>query len=293
MALRRGLSHGAEGQAQHRARHLHETRRCEKNLVTEDNDNAWQEHQATLNEEIHRLPAKYRAPIVLCYFEGLTLKEAARQLGWPMGTVAGRLARARNLLGARLSRRGVSLTAAGAVLALEESSRAAVPALLAGSTIQAATILTSKQAAGGAVISAPVMALTDGVLKVMFFTKLKLAAVLVGVTVLSAGTGVVIYGRQAGEAAAAPQTKSTPAPAAGLLPPDAVPMRSDVDKSLREFLALSAKEGMPEIGEARANELLAKAKADDKMKALIERNTKPHSATPALAGGNSWRAAEP
>jgi RNA polymerase sigma factor (sigma-70 family) len=250
-------------------RHLHETRRCEKSLVTEDNDRAWREHQETLDEEIHRLPAKYRAPIVLCYFEGLTLKEAAQQLGWPTGTVAGRLARARNLLGARLTRRGVSLTAAGAVLALEENSRAAVPALLAGSTIQAATILTSKQAAGGAVISAPVMALTEGVLKVMFFTKLKLAAVVVGVTALSAGTGVVIYGRQVGEAAATPQTKSTPVPAAGLLPPDAVSMQREVDKSLRELLALTAKDGMPAIGEARANELLAKAKTDDKMQVLM------------------------
>ena len=251
-------------------RHFHETRRCKSSLVAEDNDRAWREHREALDDEIHRLPAKYRAPIVLCYFEGLTLMEAARELGWPTGTVAGRLARARNLLGARLTRRGVSLTAAGAALALEESSRAGVPALLAGSTIQAATILTSKQAAGGAVISAPVMALTDGVLKVMFFTKLKLAAVVAGVMALSAGTGVVIYGRQVGEAAATPQTKSTPAPAAGLLPPDAVTMQREVDKSLRELLALTAKDGMPEMGEARANELVAKSKADDKMKALIK-----------------------
>src|SRR4051812_38174980 len=72
------------------------------------------EAEAALHDELARLPGKYLAPVLLCYMAGLTHAEAAARLGWPVGTVAGRVARAKDLLAARLTRRGVGPAALGA-----------------------------------------------------------------------------------------------------------------------------------------------------------------------------------
>jgi RNA polymerase sigma factor (sigma-70 family) len=64
--------------------------------------------QPLLHEEINRLPEYYRSPVVLCYIESKTNEQAARELRCPVGTVKGRLARARELLRSRLRRRGVT-----------------------------------------------------------------------------------------------------------------------------------------------------------------------------------------
>src|SRR5205807_8528718 len=86
----------------------------------------WRDLRPVLDEEVGRLPEKYRLPVVLCYLSGLTTDEAARRLGVPRGTVLSRLAWARQRLRARLSLRGVTPSAAllGALLA----SGAAAPA---------------------------------------------------------------------------------------------------------------------------------------------------------------------
>ena len=97
-----------------------------------------------LHEEVDRLAEKYSAPLVLCYFEGRTHAEAARLLGCPVGTVSFRLSQARDLLRARLTRRGLALPAAWAGATLRsETASAAIPTGLAEATIKAAMNLAA------------------------------------------------------------------------------------------------------------------------------------------------------
>jgi RNA polymerase sigma factor (sigma-70 family) len=162
-----------------------------------------------LDEEVGRLPPKYRLPVVLCDLEGRTRKEAAQHLGWPEGTVSGRLSRARAMLARRLTRRGVALSAVTLAASMAGEASARLPISVSRSICKAAL----ECAAGSAVGSVPahVAALSEGVVKAMFVSKLKNAVALVMVAlVLTAGAGAWRYAAVAGQAEKQNEEKPIP-----------------------------------------------------------------------------------
>ncbi len=147
-----------------------------------------------LHEELNRLPEKYRAPVVLCDLEGCTHDEAARRLRWPVGSVKGRLSRARNLLRERLSRRGITLSTGAITATLARDASASVPPVLLESTLQAAMQVAAGKAIAAGLVSATALAIAEGVNHAMFLSKLKLiAAGLVAAGVVVSGAGVYAY----------------------------------------------------------------------------------------------------
>jgi RNA polymerase sigma factor (sigma-70 family) len=159
-------------------------------IAAPDSDEGAFEIRQAVHDELGRLPEKYRAPLVLCHFEGLTHEQAAEALRWPVGTVSGRLSRAREILRDRLTRRGLGVPASAVVAAL--SARVA----LAVSSEQIQTVV---RAACGGAVSRSVFRLTRGVLIAMFMNKLKLMGTgLAAVTALTVGAGFAAgqFGRQ-------------------------------------------------------------------------------------------------
>jgi RNA polymerase sigma factor (sigma-70 family) len=166
---------------------------------------SWSELREVLDQELGRLPDKYRALLVLCDLEGRTRKEAARQLGLAEGTVASRLARARQLLARRLGRHGLALSGGALAVALAQGASAAVPAALVVATVQAAARLAAGPAAAAAT---PAAALMNEVLKTMLLTKLKVVVATAMVAVVL-GAGGLAY-RASGQAPAAGREAGKP-----------------------------------------------------------------------------------
>jgi RNA polymerase sigma factor (sigma-70 family) len=155
------------------------------------------EIREALDEELCRLPEKYRAPLVLCYLEGLTHDEAAEALRWPVGTVRSRLSGGRDRLRTALTRRGLHPSAA-------------VPALLPSGALSPTLLSTTVRVATSAGSpSAHVLTLAKGALIAMAWNKLKMVAVVGLMAGLTAGgAGVAAQKGEAGKAEAPAAEKS-------------------------------------------------------------------------------------
>jgi RNA polymerase sigma factor (sigma-70 family) len=170
----------------------HERLSAKSEAIDSDTTALWREIRPVLDAEVARLPAHCREVFILCCLEGRTHEEAARLLGCPAGTVASRLSRARERLRGRLVRRGLALGTAGALFAAGQAE-AAVSSEMLGVLVGAASSRTATVFSTAGSISPRVAALTEGVLRAMWTTKLKVAAALIlAFGAAGFGTGMVL-----------------------------------------------------------------------------------------------------
>jgi RNA polymerase sigma factor (sigma-70 family) len=157
--------------------------------------------RAALEDEVDRLPEKYRLPVLLCYLGGQSTEQAAQALGCPRGTILSRLAWARQRLRGRLTRRGLTLStgAVAAVLARNAAPAATLTALV-NSTLKVAKWFAAGSVGAGAVPPEPVLSLTEGVIRSMFLNKMKVVALVFVVLVLAGAGGSIWWHPAVGDA---------------------------------------------------------------------------------------------
>ncbi len=207
-ATARKVSRNARVTAQRRARR--EARAAVAEVVQAVDGMSGRELLAALDEELDRLPPRYREPLVLCYLEGLTRDEAAVRLGVPAGTIKIRLERGRKRLGASLMGRGCALGAGLLTLAATSPAGASQPRVVEDVL---AAIAGSPRGA--------VATLLKGVAVQVALKKSMIAAlILLGVSALSFGAWFVMP--------------------TGATPPDdrAMPAKSDAQQAVAERPAL-------------------------------------------------------
>jgi hypothetical protein len=212
-------------------RHEHERRLAQMRPSDVPAEAGWEELRPVLDAELSRLPEKYRNPLVLCYLQGKTHDEAARELGRPPGSMSKLIGRGRELLRERLAQRGVVVSGAalGAIL-LEKAAGAVAPPAVVEATATVARLAACVAGTTAGVASAQVSSLTEGVLRSMFLAKLKgLVLASAACLAVAAGSSLLLAERQERAAPEAPPAetvaagKQAPRPAKDDLTPGTSP----------------------------------------------------------------------
>jgi RNA polymerase sigma factor (sigma-70 family) len=212
--------HGVARHTAMKARALAMRRRSRERQVKDmpepaaDHHDIWRDLQGVVDQELGRLPEKYRIAILLCDLEGKTRREASRQLGIPEGTLAAHLARGRNMLARRLVRQGIAVSGGAlATLLTDQAAPACAPDAAVTATISAVS---------DAHVPAAVAFLVEGVMTSMLIARLKtvlvvlLTVALVTLSRTRMGTPVSMTAAAGAQAPAAPIIAAAGAQAPGL-----------------------------------------------------------------------------
>jgi RNA polymerase sigma factor (sigma-70 family) len=214
--------------------------------------------EAVVQDEIARLPERFRAPVVLCCLEGLSYDLAARRLGVTEPTLRGRLHRARKQLASRLRGRGIT---AGTFAAAVEPVRLALPPLrssLVESTVQFSIRWSSVTGllSGAAIVPDSIAGLAQGVIKTMLLQSLKLSGIVVLTAAAALGTVVVAQQGKNSGVDGGTQTTANPSGTAQEKPDARIELQVERTRWLAKLKALDDK--------ARELELKEKTKQVEK-----------------------------
>jgi RNA polymerase sigma factor (sigma-70 family) len=219
-----------------------------------------------LDQELNRLPERYRAPMVLCYLRGRTHEQAAEDLRCPVGTVRSRLARGRDLLRKRLTRRGFAPSAMAGLLGSDPASMARllvadVPPSMAAAAVRAAVGFASSSSFKAGAAAASSVALARGVLTTMKLAQLKWIGLAAMATGLSAGSVVAVGSAPAPRNLAEPAPRAAPQDKGETRPPtdDVDSLKAKVesltkDNDLKKAQIASLTDQMLQLREDRAKE---------------------------------------
>lgn len=193
------LAHWLFGVARHAAlnvRKIRKRRTIREQALGESSDVAdhratsWNETRPVLDDEVARLPEKYRLPLLLCCLQGFSHQEAARQLSWPIGTVAGRLSRGKMLLKKRLLKRGIVISPSVISLCLAQDALAAKPSEALVASTMGQLFAESSVGITGAAQSPVLLAIAQGVVNDLYMIRvMQMVILLAGVTLACAGAG--------------------------------------------------------------------------------------------------------
>jgi RNA polymerase sigma-70 factor (ECF subfamily) len=213
-----GVAYRIAVRAKHRAhqRRIYERQAVNRPIADPADEVLWRDLRPVLDEEVNRLPEKYRAPVVLCYLGGRSYADAARELGCSKGTIALRLEKARDRLRRRLTRHGIVLSV-GVFAALFAGRRvlAPLPAALAEATSRAASRwATGGRAAAGAV-PASAASLAEAAVSALAWAKVKVAVAAVLAAGIVGGTAGTILHRALEDRPAAAAEDGPAAPKKG------------------------------------------------------------------------------